>query len=124
MNKIEGMWDYEKLESLLGEFDTEDIEFAGFTKAEIESMFADCEEPDFTESENEEPEKKPTTANTAEQEDDTLPQGNEKCVIYLSFPTKESAEKWLAENGIEAAYGKKPNINIKMEGVDYGTAQS
>ncbi len=58
MNKIEGMWDYEKLESLLSEFDTEDIEFAGFTKAEIESMFADCEEPDFTESEKEEPQNK------------------------------------------------------------------
>ena len=41
--------------------------------------------------------------------------------IFLSFPTKEIAEKWLKDRGIDLEYiGMNRNITIRMEGLDYG----
>ncbi len=116
LNKIDGEWDYEKLKDLFDEINEEDIKFTGFTAEEIDSLFDtnisvpndDQEEPDEAEKnvlEEDDKEDKPKEFN-----------------IYLSFPTKELAEKWLEERKIEARYeGTARNITIRMEGLDYGT---
>mgnify|MGYP007070341835 CR=1 FL=1 len=89
LNKIDGEWDYEKLKDLFDEINEEDIKFTGFTAEEIDSLFDtnisvpndDQEEPDEAEKnvpEEDDKEDKPKEFN-----------------IYLSFPTKELAEKWL-----------------------------
>lgn len=41
MNKVEGQWDYGKLETLLSEFETDEILFTGFSEGEIETLFGE-----------------------------------------------------------------------------------
>lgn len=117
LNKIDGDWDYGKLEELFKEFSDEDIKFTGYTTEEIDGLFgeADVSEPTFsyeddTEDSDDEPEKekkeKPEKAFS----------------IYFSFPTKEAAEKWLKDKGQEREFeGTSRNITIRMEGVEFGT---
>ena len=41
--------------------------------------------------------------------------------IFLSFPTKEQAEKGLKGRGVDLEFtGTARNITIRMEGLDYG----
>ena len=40
MNKVEGQWDYGKLETLLSEFETDEILFTGFSEGEIAAMIS------------------------------------------------------------------------------------
>lgn len=117
MNKIEGDWDYKKLEALFNEISAGDIRFTGFTEEELQNLFGEEDvEPDFE--------------NDAEDEDDPkdnkvagekIPEQKEFS-IFLSFPTKEQAEKWLKDRGVEIEYtGMTRNITIRMEGLDYGS---
>lgn len=124
MNKIEGDWDYKKLEALFSEISAADIKFTGFDEEELQNLFGDSTaEPDFWDDEGEE--------DSSEEEEDDDPEeigdAEEKKAtpkefnIFLSFPTKEQAEKWLKDRGVDLEYtGTARNITIKMEGLDYG----
>lgn len=118
LNKIDGDWDYKKLEALFEDILAEDIKFTGFTEEELSNLF-DTDLPDWDEKEKEddgdsEDEEK---AETPEK-----PKELKEFNIFLSFPTKELAEEWLKKRGVELAFeGTARNITIRMEGLDYGT---
>ena len=116
LNKIDGDWDYQKLEALFEEISPEDIKFTGFNQEELNSMFDSI--PDEYDDEPEENEEK------KEEKDDDKPDDptDRQFLVFLSFPTKELAESYLKERNIEAAFpGTARNITIKMEGLSYGT---
>ena len=120
MNKIDGDWDYEKLKELFDGFDEEDIKFTGFSEDELENLF----DSDYS-SLDEWADSTDDTAETKEDKEQKQeePEKPEKeFSIFLSFPTKELAEKWLKDKGIDAEYvGTGRNITIRMEGLAYGT---
>lgn len=119
LNKIDGEWDYEKLEELFSEFSDEDIKFTGYTAEELEGLFgADTAEPKFNYEDDSDDE--------AESEPKEAPEKTEKpekeFSIFFSFPSKEAAENWLKEKGQEHKFeGTSHNITIRMEGADFGT---
>lgn len=133
LNKIEGEWDYEKLEALFGDIEAKDVEFTGFTTDELMNLFGDAsaDKVDFGDTDPEdvkdmygegqedeagEPEEEPEPEKP--KEPDSLREFN----IFLSFPTKELAEKFLKDRGADLTYeGTARNITIRMEGLDYGT---
>jgi hypothetical protein len=122
MNKIEGEWDYKKLEALFSEISAEDIKFTGFSEEELRNLFEDGgDSPDFG---DDEPEGSDGAENSNGSEKETVeekepPQRDFN--IFLSFPTKELAEKWMKDRGIDLEYtGTNRNITIRMEGLDYG----
>ena len=138
MNRIEGDWEWGKLESLLKEFSADELTVTGFTSAELQSIFemnADADDavyaPDDDETDDEE---RPVYDEDADYEgaeavgesdgeinpqDDTTP-----CTIYLSFSDKEAAENWLAAQGIDRKFDRSQNIIVRMEGTEYGTASN
>ena len=116
LNRIEGMWDYEKLEVLFGEFSVEEILKTGFSESEITDIMHDIDEA------AEELEQDDSTAdkdNTGD--DDPEAELEEKPFqVYLSFSTQEAAEKWLEERNIEKSFpNASRNLNIRMEGIEY-----
>lgn len=117
LNKIEGYWEYDKLEALFSEFSREELAVTGFTAAELQDMFDNLEEPEFDEEDD------APTGKEEDEEDAEDDGGYSPCSVYLSFPTREAAEEWMAERGIEREFAKTKNIIINMEGTDdYGTA--
>lgn len=135
MNRIEGDWEWSKLESLLKEFSADELSVTGFTIAEIESIFemnaedagsiyAPGVEEDDTDAEdyNEEDadyEGEETLDDGAASQMDNTP-----CTVYLSFSDKEAAENWLASQGIDRKFDRSQNIIVRMEGTEYGTASN
>lgn len=120
MNKIDGEWDYKKLEALFDEISADDIKFTGFTPEELDNLF-DGGTPDWGDGEGSE-------STDGDDAGDEKPETQEKPAvlkefnIFLSFPSKELAEKWLADRGVDLTYaGTARNITIRMEGLDYGT---
>lgn len=116
LNKIEGDWDYGKLEALFKEFSEEDISFTGFSQEELTNLFGEAAESNGV---------------TYEEGSDDTEDGEEKPKekkektefnIFLSFPTKQLAEQWLKNEGVEEEFGETSrNLTIRMEGTDYGT---
>ncbi len=123
MNKIEGEWDYKKLEALFGEISAADIKFTGFSEEELQNLFEDGGYgPDLGDNEPEEDDVAEEGSGGAEKEaaEEQEPPRRD-FNIFLSFPTKEIAEKWLKDRGIDLEYiGMNRNITIRMEGLDYG----
>ena len=118
LNKIEGEWDEEKLKELFNEVDDEDIKFTGFTEEDIEALY-DGEEPDY--DEDEEPEEQEEKDSSLKEEKEEKDPDLREFSVFLSFSTKEAAEAWLEERGVETEYqGTSRNITIKMEGLKYG----
>lgn len=116
MNKIEGDWDYKKLEALFEEISADDIKFTGFTPEELDNLF-DGGEPEWEEDED-----KKDEGSQEKKEDPEKPAALREFSIFLSFPQKEQAEKWLKDRGIETEFqGTARNITIRMEGLGYGT---
>lgn len=150
LNKIEGEWDYDKLGELIGEFTDDELSYTGFNPKELDNLFeVDTDngaDIDFTPPETETPvatgteyakdyydnggdraggtETHNTEAHTGagsgdgvyeeEEEDDSY-------VLYLNFPNKEAAEEWLAKNDIHKKFpSNSTNVNIEMEGAEYG----
>lgn len=122
LNKIDGEWDYAKLKELIESFEPEDIKFTGFSEAELNSLFGDVL-PQFGGEDDEEEESKDAKRGNEEDSTETpeQPAALHEFNIFLSFPSKELAEKWMEERGIDLKYtGTNRNITIRMEGLDYG----
>lgn len=118
LNKIEGDWDFGKLEALFKEIDDEDIKFTGFSQEELNNMFGEAMSgSNYTYEDDSDDEEEAA----APKEKEEKPQKPSEFNIFLSFPTKELAEEWLAQEGVEAEFaGTSRNITIRMEGTDYG----
>lgn len=118
LNKIDGDWDYKKLEALFEDISAEDIKFTGFTEEELSNLF-DTDLPDWDEKEKEDD---GGSENEEKAETPEKPKELKEFNIFLSFPTKELAEEWMKKKGVELAFeGTARNITIRMEGLDYGT---
>lgn len=116
LNRIEGMWDYEKLEVLFEELSTEEILRTGFSQEEISDILKDYDfEGDGDGGEDRQPEDK------AEEKESGESGGEKPFQIFLSFASKEAAEKWLEERELDRQFPNgSRNLNIRMEGVEYG----
>lgn len=114
MNKVEGQWDYGKLETLLSEFETDEILFTGFSEGEIETLFG--EEADDVVEEYED-----ADTGDEENEDESGSDDDGEFSIYLSFPDRDAAMDWLAEHELEKEFPKgSRNMVVHMEGTAYG----
>lgn len=115
LNKIDGEWDYTKLEEVFSEFSDDDIQSTGYTTEELDSLFGtEAIKPKYN------------FENDSDDEESELNEKAEKPEkefnIFFSFPTKEAAEKWLKDKGQEYKFeGTSHNITIRMEGADFGT---
>lgn len=128
MNRIESDWDYEKLNELLKEYSEDDLFATGFTKQEIESVFAQAEECDF-DKESEEADEQQYYGGAEETAgeggaEELFKKADEPCTIYLSFGSKKAAEGWLKGQGIDKAFERSQTIIVRMEGTEYGTASN
>ena len=127
MNRIEGDWEWGKLESLLKEFSADELTVTGFTSTELHSIFemnADADDAVYAPEDDEDADYEGAEAvgesdGEINPQDDTTP-----CTIYLSFSDKEAAENWLAAQGIERKFDRSQNIIVRMEGTEYGTASN
>lgn len=108
LNKIDGEWDFDKLDEILEGLDKADVRFTGFTEEEV---FGAYEEADFGDL-PEEPEKNTTPKEKAPSEP------SDEFIIYLSFPDKESAQEWLEAEGTGKTANSR-NVTIKMVGTQY-----
>ena len=119
LNKIESEWDYEKLKDLFDEIDEDDVKFTGFTAEELDSLF----NTDFTsDDDNGDPAGQEDTDDSEKPEPKEKLEGVKEFNIFVSFPSKEIAEKWLKDRGVDVTYeGAARNITIRMEGINYGT---
>lgn len=114
MNKVEGQWDYGKLETLLSEFETDEILFTGFSEGEIATMFG--KEADDVVEEYED-----ADTGDEENEDESGNDDDGEFSIYLSFPDRDAAMDWLAEHELEKEFPKgSRNMVVHMEGAAYG----
>ena len=114
MNKVEGQWDYGKLETLLSEFETDEILFTGFSEGEIATLFG--EEADDVVEEYED-----ADTGDEENEDESGSDDDGEFSIYLSFPDRDAAMDWLAEHELEKEFPKgSRNMVVHMEGIAYG----
>lgn len=114
MNKVEGQWDYGKLETLLSEFETDEILFTGFSEGEIATMFG--KEADDVVEEYED-----ADTGDEENEDESGNDDDGEFSIYLSFPDREAAMDWIAEHELEKEFPKgSRNMVVHMEGAAYG----
>lgn len=119
LNKIEGDWDFGKLEALFKEIDDEDIKFTGFSREELNNLFGEAMSGSSNYTYEDDSDDKEEAA--APEKKEEKPQKPSEFNIFLSFPTKELAEAWLAQEGVEAEFaGTSRNITIRMEGTDYG----
>ena len=119
LNKIDSEWDYEKLKDLFDEIDEDDVKFTGFTAEELDSLF----NTDFTSDDDDgDPAGQEDTDDSEKPEPKEKPEGVKEFNIFVSFPSKEIAEKWLKDRGVDVTYeGAARNITIRMEGINYGT---
>lgn len=93
LNKIEGRWDYQKLDELLGSMSDKELEFTGFIDDNIDS------------------EKKAPAQVEAKKE-----QNESEFNIYISFPTTDVANTWLEKHKIEYEFKKgEQSTVIRME---------
>lgn len=121
LNKIDGEWDYKKLEAMFEEIEADDIKFTGFSQEELDNLF-DEGLPDWDDTGEDKEEQEKEADDEPEAEAPEKPAALKEFNIFLSFPTKEAAEKWLKDRGIDLEYqGTARNITIRMEGLDYGT---
>lgn len=114
LNKIDGEWDFDKLDDLLEGLDKADIIFTGFTEEEV---FGKYEEEYFDDLPQEPAKEEPKDSAPVKEKAPQEP--SDEFIIYLSFPDKEACEAWLAaENTGKTANSR--NVTIKMAGTLYG----
>lgn len=116
LNKICGDWDYTKLESLFKEFSLDDLGITGFDEGEIKQIIANQNEAiEDVQRQIEEQHDAPFDAEIIGEEEE--PEGSEDNVftVYLSFPTKTVAERWLEGEGVKAEFPHASRVvNIHM----------
>lgn len=113
LNKIDGEWDYKKLEELFSEFSDDDIQSTGYTTEELNDIFGTETMEQIYNDDSDDEETEP---------DEKSEKPEKEFNIFFSFPTKEAAEKWLKDKGQEYEFGgTSHNITIRMEGADFGT---
>lgn len=109
MNKIEGEWDYDKLDEIFEGMDREELKFTGFEPGEVASMYEEA-----LEEEAETPKQGGGGNGNGEGDAEEPP-----FRIYMSFPSKEKAQAWLNQRGIPKEFEKTRAVVVKMKGDEY-----
>lgn len=109
MNKIEGEWDYDKLDEIFEGMDREELKFTGFEPGEVASMYEEALEKEV------ETPKQSGGGNGGGEGDAEEPPFR----IYMSFPSKEKAQAWLNQRGIPKEFEKTRAVVVKMKGDEY-----
>ena len=112
LNKIEGEWDYGKLKDLVIELDREAVTSIGFSNEEVDSLLQELEQEGGADIDDSSTEGQEGTADE-EGDDDTgesQSTAERPFEVYLSFPTQEAAESWLAAHGIDKAFDSSRNV--------------
>ena len=109
MNKIEGEWDYDKLDEIFEGMDREELKFTGFEPGEVASMYEEA-----LEEEAETPKQSGGGNGGGEGNAEEPP-----FRIYMSFPSKEKAQAWLNQRGIPKEFEKTRAVVVKMKGDEY-----
>ena len=108
LNKIEGDWDYQKLEKVIADLTPEDYSFTGFSDDEIDSIIGlGKETEEHLEAIASETESAPA--------EDTEDKPGTEFDVYLSFPTKDEAEDWLRANNLSNKFEGERSMVIRME---------
>lgn len=107
MNKIEGEWDYDKLDEIFEGMDREELKFTGFEPGEVASMYEEA-----LEEEAETPKQGGNGNGEGDAEEPPFR-------IYMSFPSKEKAQAWLNQRGIPKEFEKTRAVVVKMKGDEY-----
>lgn len=115
MNRIEGEWSDEKLAELFEELDAEEIFSTGFTEEELRNIFPE-EDEDPGEDEDGETDDEQGGDDDAQESG----AGDAEFTVFLSFPSKAAAERWMAKEGIEGEFSAGRNLIIHMGGQSDG----
>ena len=91
LNKIEGRWDWQKLDEMLEQFTDEELQFTGFEDDNI------------------------STTNRPSQKNTKPSKKEAGFTIYMSFADKDTADRWIEENSLNVEFGDKDVITIDME---------
>ena len=118
LNRIEGQWDYEKLQDLFEEFSAEDIFATGYSDGELKTLFGgEDEDPTDLYQDDPEPEEDDGGDDTEEDEEDEDPDFlGASWVVTLTFRSSRDAQRWIDRMGYDATAkaGKKTTV-IRME---------
>lgn len=106
LNKIEGDWDFQKLEQIITEMDAEDLPYTGFSDDEIEGIIGISKETDEAVTK--------ITEDTGDEDKEKEP-AEKAFEVYLSFPTKDEAEQWLQSVGIDRRFENSRAITVRIE---------
>lgn len=99
LNKVDGRWDYQKLDEIIHGMTDEELAFTGF----INSKIAEADFKDVATTIQDVSEPKPTEKK-AEFE------------IFVSFDSKETGDRWLERMGFLERFEDKDSIVIEMGG--------
>ena len=99
LNKVDGRWDYQKLDEIIHGMTDAELEFTGF----INSKVAEADFKDVATTIKDVSEPKPTEKK-AEFE------------IFVSFDSKETGDKWLERMGFLQRFEENDSIVIEMGG--------
>lgn len=117
LNRIEGEWDEEKLRDLFTELDTEDIFSTGFTEAELRTIYPEGldDGPIFDGGAGGKDDSETDDERDDEEKDAESEATGDEFVVFLSFPSKETAEAWVRGEGYEPEFSAGRNMIIQME---------
>lgn len=99
LNKVDGRWDYQKLDEIIHGMTDEELAFTGF----INSKIAEADFKDVATTIQDVSEPKPTEKK-AEFE------------IFVSFDSKDTGDRWLERMGFLERFEDKDSIVIEMGG--------
>lgn len=124
LNRIEGQWDYEKLQDLFEKFSAEDIFATGYSDGELKTLFGGEDEgPTDLYQDDPEPEEDDDVEDPAAWQDDEEDEEDEdpdflgaSWVVTLTFRSSRDAQRWIDRMGYDATAksGKKTTV-IRME---------
>ena len=119
LNKVCGDWDYSKLENLFQEFSLEDLGITGFDASEIEQITANVRGAvEDVQAAIDEQHAHPFDPETIDEESEGESPAGREFTVYFSFPDRQSAESWLKEQGIDAAFTSTRAVTVRVGGVN------
>jgi len=96
LNKISNDWDNNKLSELLSTMEIDEQMLSGFESYEISALLSGASEEEL----------KPNLEEFDFEAGNNVEESGISYVVYLSFGSKKSAEKWLSEKGFEEKFKK------------------
>lgn len=117
LNKISAGWDYEMLSEILRVYTPEELGITGFSADEITGLTGDAATA-AADVMRQIGQTEPQPATAPESAGNSVYMPPETFEVYLSFPSRVSAESWLEQHGYEERF--KPGIRALVIHDDEG----